>query len=293
MANKTIVITGASAGIGEGVAHRLARDGHRLVLAARQRGRLDAVAAEATRLGAAGTLVVETDVTRRTDIEQLSRAAIDAFGSYDVWINNAGRGITRSVQQLTDEDLDAIFAVNVKSVVYGMQVAVEHFKQRGSGQIINVSSFLGRVPLATFRSAYNAAKAAVNALTANLRMELRVSHPGIHVTLVEPGFFRRSSLPATRSAMRRASSTLTWLPQGRPAKLWRRPTVSRRVTRLSSPRPSSPWQPRSARRCALSLARTPSRLSRRDWASAVQNSTPGVSFRSPLLTRIETHRHRQ
>src|SRR5690242_3646244 len=187
MANKTIVITGASAGIGEGVAHRLARDGHRLVLAARQRGRLDAVAAEATRLGAAGTLVVETDVTRRTDIEQLSRAAIDAFGSYDVWINNAGRGITRSVQQLTDEDLDAIFAVNVKSVVYGMQVAVEHFKQRGSGQIINVSSFLGRVPLATFRSAYNAAKAAVNALTANLRMELRVSHPDIRVTLVMPG----------------------------------------------------------------------------------------------------------
>jgi NADP-dependent 3-hydroxy acid dehydrogenase YdfG len=89
MANKTIVITGASAGIGEGVAHRLARDGHRLVLAARQRGRLEAVAAEAARLGAAGTLVVETDVTRRTDIEQLSRAAIDAFGSYDVWINNA------------------------------------------------------------------------------------------------------------------------------------------------------------------------------------------------------------
>jgi len=187
MATKTIVITGASAGIGEGVAHRLAREGHRLVLAARQRGRLDAVAAEATRLGAAGTLVVETDVTRRTDIEQLSRAAIDAFGSYDVWINNAGRGITRSVQQLTDEDVDAIFAVNVKSVIYGMQVSVEHFKQRGSGQIINVSSFLGRVPLATFRSAYNAAKAAVNTLTANLRMELRVSHPDIHVTLVMPG----------------------------------------------------------------------------------------------------------
>jgi len=118
MANKTIVITGASSGIGEGVAYRLARDGHRLVLAARSRDQLGAVAAEATRRGAVGTLVVETDVTRRTDMERLSCAAIDAFGGYDVWINNAGRGITRSVQELSDEDVDAIFAVNVKSVLY-------------------------------------------------------------------------------------------------------------------------------------------------------------------------------
>ena len=198
MKNKTVVITGASAGIGEGVAYRLGRAGHRLVLAARHRDRLDAVAAEATRLGAAGTLVVQTDVTRRSDMERLSRTAIDAFGGYDVWINNAGRGITRSAQELTDEDVDAIMAVNVKSVIYGMQVALEHFKPRGHGQIINVSSFLGRVPLATFRSAYNAAKAAVNALTANVRMELRATHPGIHVTLVMPGtvatWFGRNAL---------------------------------------------------------------------------------------------------
>lgn len=198
MANKTVVLTGASAGIGEGVAYRLARDGHRLVLAARSRDRLDAVSAEAKRLGAAGTLVVETDVTRLADMEQLSRAAIGAFGGYDVWINNAGRGITRSVQQLTDEDIDTMVAVNVKSVIYGMQVALAHFKERGKGQIINVSSFLGRVPLATHRSAYNAAKSAVNALTANLRMELRATHPGIHVTLVMPGtvatWFGRNAL---------------------------------------------------------------------------------------------------
>ena len=198
MANKTIVITGASTGIGEGVAYRLARDGHRLVLAARQHERLQAVADEATRRGATGIHVVETDVTRRSDMDRLSREAIDAFGSYDVWINNAGRGITRSVQELSDEDVDAMVAVNVKSVIYGMQVAVDHFKPRGRGQIINVSSFLGRVPLATFRSAYNAAKAAVNALTANLRMELRATHPDIHVTLIMPGvvgtWFGRNAL---------------------------------------------------------------------------------------------------
>jgi short-subunit dehydrogenase len=198
MANKTIVITGASSGIGEGVAYRLAHDGHRLVLAARHRDQLDAVAAEAARRGATGTLVVETDVTRRAEMERLSRAAIDAFGGYDVWINNAGRGITRSVQQLSDEDVDAIFAVNVKSVIYGMQIAVEHFRHRNHGHVINVSSFLGRVPLATFRSAYNAAKAAVNSLTANLRMELQATDPEIHVTLIMPGvvgtWFGRNAL---------------------------------------------------------------------------------------------------
>ena len=200
MANKTIVITGASSGIGEGVAYRLAHDGHRLVLAARHRDQLAAVAAEAARRGATGTLVIETDVTRRADMERLSRAAIDAFGGYDVWINNAGRGITKSVLDLTDDDFDEIMAINVKSALYGMQVATPHFVERGSGQIINVSSFLGRVPLAIHRSAYNAAKAALNSLTANLRTELAARAPNVRVTLFMPGMvntdFARNALNA-------------------------------------------------------------------------------------------------
>ena len=90
--------------------------------------------------------------------------------------------------ELTDDDVDEMISVNVKSALYGMQIAAGHFMRSvGHGQIINVSSFLGRVPLATHRSAYNAAKAALNALTANLRMDLRQTHPDIHVTLVMPG----------------------------------------------------------------------------------------------------------
>jgi short-subunit dehydrogenase len=77
--------------------------------------------------------------------------------------------------------------VNVKSALYGMQAIVPHFIERGRGHIINVSSFLGRVPIATPRSAYNAAKAALNSLTANLRVDLQRSHPGIHVSIVMPG----------------------------------------------------------------------------------------------------------
>ena len=79
-----------------------------------------------------------------------------------------------------------MMTVNVKSALYGMQAIVPYFMQRNSGHLINTSSFLGRVPLATNRSAYNAAKAALNALTANLRVDLRAAHPGIHVSLVMP-----------------------------------------------------------------------------------------------------------
>ena len=200
MANKTIVITGASGGIGAGIARRLGAAGHNLVLAARRQPELDSVAADATKSGAARVLVVPTDVTNRKEVEGLSRRAIAEFGGYDVWINNAGRGITKSVLDLTDDDFDEIMAINVKSALYGMQVATPHFVERGSGQIINVSSFLGRVPLAIHRSAYNAAKAALNSLTANLRTELAARAPNVRVTLFMPGMvntdFARNALNA-------------------------------------------------------------------------------------------------
>ena len=200
MANKTTVITGASSGIGEGIARRLGSAGHRLVLAARREAELERVADEATRAGSPGVITVPTDVTRRKEVEALSERAIAEFGGYDVWINNAGRGITRSVLDLSDDDFDQIIAVNVKSALYGMQAAARHFIARGSGQIINISSFLGRVPLALHRSAYNAAKAALNSLTGNLRTELTNRSPNIHVTLVMPGMvatdFARNALNA-------------------------------------------------------------------------------------------------
>jgi short-subunit dehydrogenase len=187
MADKVTVITGASSGIGAEIARRLGADGHRLVLAARRRAELEAVAADAERAGSPRALVVPTDVTIRLDVDALSNRAIAEFGGYDVWINNAGRGITRSVLDLTGDDVDDIMAVNLKSALYGMQAAARHFMQRGSGHVINVSSVLGRVPLALHRSAYNAAKAALNALTANLRGELRTRAPNVHVTLLMPG----------------------------------------------------------------------------------------------------------
>ena len=183
---KHIVITGASGGIGAALAAQLGAAGHRVALAARREPELREAAARAGH----GAIVVPADVTRRADVEHLRDRAIDAFGHIDVWVNNAGRGINRPVLELTDEELDLMLTVTVKSALYGMQAIAPHFIARGRGQIVNVSSMLSRVPFATFRSAYNAAKAALNALTANARVDLAREHPGIQVTLVMPGLVR-------------------------------------------------------------------------------------------------------
>jgi short-subunit dehydrogenase len=207
-----VVITGASAGIGAGLARRLAPEGHRLVLAARRRDALEVVARDATALGAGDVIAVVTDVTHRDQVEHLRNAAVTAFGRIDVWVNNAGRGITKPVLELSDVDLDEMMAVNVKSALYGMQAAVAQFIVQGGGHLINVSSFLGRVPAATHRSAYNAAKAALNALTANLRVDLAVRHPDVHVSLVMPGIvateFAANALYAPPDAKPRAWSAM-------------------------------------------------------------------------------------
>jgi len=183
MRDRVIVITGASSGIGAALAERAAAAGAKTVLAARRRAALDETAA---RCGA-DSLVVVADVTRRGEVDGILAEAVKRFGQVDVWVNNAGRGITRHVSELTEADVDEILAVNLKSALYGMQAVLPHFQQRGRGHIINVSSMLGRVPFAPFRSIYSAAKHALNALTANLRMELREAWPEIHVTTVSPG----------------------------------------------------------------------------------------------------------
>jgi short-subunit dehydrogenase len=181
--DKVIVITGASSGIGAELARQAGEKGAKLVLAARRQPELEAVAARSGK----EAIAVVTDATKRADMERLRDAALARFGRIDVWVNNAGRGITRSVSELTDEDIDAMMRDNVKSALYGMQVVLPHFKSRNAGQILNVSSGLARLPLAPFRSAYSAAKHALNGLTACLRLELKQSHPGIMVSVVMPG----------------------------------------------------------------------------------------------------------
>jgi short-subunit dehydrogenase len=183
MQDKVIVITGASSGIGEKLAEVAIARGARVVLAARREPELAAVAA---RLGEAA-LAVPADVSRRADNEGLRDKAIERFGQIDAWVANAGRGITRPVAQLTDEDVDEMITANVKSVLYGVQAVLPHFRERGRGHVIAVSSMLGRIPMVSIRSAYSAAKAALNSLMTSLRLELRQELPGVHVSTVLPG----------------------------------------------------------------------------------------------------------
>lgn len=183
MDKKVIVITGASGGIGAALARLLGAKGHDLVLAARREVELRQVANQS----GGRAVPVAADVVRFSDIERLKDVAIREYDHIDVWINNAGRGINKRVLELTEDDLDEMFRVNLKSVFYSIKCVVPHFQERKEGHLINISSFLGRVPLASSRSAYNSAKAALNSLTANLRMDLRKEYPRIHVSLVMPG----------------------------------------------------------------------------------------------------------
>jgi NADP-dependent 3-hydroxy acid dehydrogenase YdfG len=183
MADPVVVVTGASAGIGAVTAERLAREGASVILVAR---RADALGEVAARCGA-NALAIVADMTVRADVQRTVADAARRFGHIDVWVNNVGQGITRLPSELSDEDIDEMIRVNVKSALYGMQEVLPHFKARGRGHVINVSSMLGRIPFALHRSAYNGAKHFLNALTANMRDEVRATHPGIQFSLVSPG----------------------------------------------------------------------------------------------------------
>jgi len=186
MDDKVVVITGASAGIGAAAARLLASRGASVVLAARRRELLESVASTC----GARALAVVADVGARAQVRRVVAEGIGRFGHLDVWINNAGQGITRAPSQLTDEDVDEVMRQNVKSALYGMQEVLPHFKERGAGHVINVSSMLGRIPFATFRSAYCGAKHFLNALTATFRDEVQQTHPGIQFSLVSPPVVR-------------------------------------------------------------------------------------------------------
>ena len=183
---KVIVITGASGGIGAAAAQLLASKGARLALVARRENELEDVALRCGNDAVANV----ADMTHRDEVRRVVSETIERFGRIDVWINNVGQGISRLPSQLTDEDIDRVMQVNVKSALYGMQEVLPHFRERGDGQIINISSMLGRIPLAVIRSAYNGAKHFLNALTANFRIEHAEKYPGIVFTLVSPGVVR-------------------------------------------------------------------------------------------------------
>jgi NADP-dependent 3-hydroxy acid dehydrogenase YdfG len=186
MTERVVVITGASSGIGAALALELGEKATSLVLVAR---RADALEAVRLRSGP-NAHAIRGDMTIRDDVRRVVREAVERLGRIDVWVNNVGQGISRAPSALTDDDVDSMVRVNIKSALYGMQEVLPHFKERGTGQVINISSMLGRVPGTVPRTAYTASKHFLNALTAGFRDEVAVTHPGIIFSLVSPGVVR-------------------------------------------------------------------------------------------------------
>lgn len=185
LAQRTYVVTGASSGIGRGIAERLGAAHANVVLAAR---RADVLGEVAARVEAAGgqALVVPTDVSDAGAVEALGRAAVQRFGRVDVWINDAGVGAIGRFADIPLADHARVVDVNLKGVIYGSHVALNLFRQQGQGTLVNLGSVEGKVPTA-YHASYSATKHAIVALGAALYQELRLDGSrDIHVATVLP-----------------------------------------------------------------------------------------------------------
>ncbi|MEW6267904.1 MAG: SDR family oxidoreductase [Thermodesulfobacteriota bacterium] len=181
---KCVIVTGASSGIGRETALAFGSVGAHVVLVARRRGALDAVAAQIREAGGQA-LVAPADVTHQPAVYDVMLDARDAFGRVDLVVNNAGVLIPSPVESLEPADLEAMLKVNVYGALFVMQAAVRQMREQGGdGTIVNVASLAGRRGV-TPLGGYCATKFALVGLTEALRTELRDTR--IHVGLVLPG----------------------------------------------------------------------------------------------------------
>ena len=192
--DQTLVITGATSGIGLTTARMAAERGARLVLAARSEEALRQLTDEVTSMNGEGTYVV-ADVGKEDDVRKIAQAAEERFGGFDTWINNAGVSIYGKLEDVPVEDMRALFETNLWGVVYGSLEAVRHLKKRG-GALINLGSALSDRAI-LLQGAYSASKHAVKGFTDALRMELELEGAPVSVTLVKPGAI---DTPYTRHA---------------------------------------------------------------------------------------------
>jgi NADP-dependent 3-hydroxy acid dehydrogenase YdfG len=184
IADKVVVITGASSGLGESTAKLLARHGAKVVVGARRKDRIDAVVNE---ISAAGGKAVgfAVDVTKRIEVEALIKGAIESFGRVDVLVNNAGIMPIAPIGLLKVEEWDQQIDINIKGVLYGVAAVLPQMQKQKSGHIINLASVFGIKVFAPGGTVYCATKAAVRTLTEGLRMELHSEN--IRCTIISPG----------------------------------------------------------------------------------------------------------
>ncbi|HYC71246.1 MAG TPA: SDR family NAD(P)-dependent oxidoreductase [Opitutaceae bacterium] len=196
LAGQVVIVTGASSGIGEATARRLARAGAKVVLSARRPDRLAALARELDPSGA-GVIAVAGDITSEVARGRLVAAALEKFGRIDALVNNAGYGTRGPVERVPVDLIRRNFETNLFSLIALTQLVLPGMRDRGSGCIVNIGSVAGRIarPLS---SVYDSTKHALEAITDGLRGELRPF--GVRVSLVRPGFILTEFVDAANTA---------------------------------------------------------------------------------------------
>ncbi len=179
--DRVVFITGASSGIGRASAIEYHRAGSRVVAAARS---LDKLQALADQLGEERVFPVAMDVTEHSQREDALRKSRERFGRIDVLVNNAGWASFSSIYRTPPDHLERMLKLNIASPIAMIQAVLPEMLERGSGQIVNISSVVGTQPIPRM-AVYSSTKAAVSSLTTGLRIDLKGS--GVDVLLVCPG----------------------------------------------------------------------------------------------------------
>ena len=180
---KTVIVTGSSGGIGEGIARRFEAEGANVVINSRSRDDCEKVAAT---LDADRTLVVSGDVSKSSFADEIVSKTVERFGGLDTLVNNAGVAVSGMLHKASDDDIDRVIDINVKGVLYLCRAAIPHLKKTG-GSIVNISSVSGTGGDSTL-PIYNASKGAVTNLTRGLAQQIGML--GIRVNAINPSLTR-------------------------------------------------------------------------------------------------------
>lgn len=189
------IVTGASGGIGSATARELARQGAKVVLAARRADQMEALARDLVDAGGEA-LVIQTDVTDRTQLEQLVTATVEHFGRVDILVNNAGIGAPRPMVKLSLDFIDELLAVDLVAPAELTRLVLPGMLERKHGAIISIASVAGHIGLDPL---YSGAKYGLRGFSLGLRRQIRGS--GVSVSVISPGFIRTTMTRGVRAPM--------------------------------------------------------------------------------------------
>lgn len=181
LTDKVAVVTGTGSGIGEAIATLLHEEGVKVILAGRNKDKLQNVA---NQLAQDSVKVVPTDVTKKEEVDELIKIAQQTFGGLDIVINSAGQMLSSKITDYQVDEWDSMIDVNIKGTLYTAQAALPTMLEQSSGHLINIASISG-FEVTKSSTIYSATKAAVHTITQGLEKEL--AKTGVKVTSISPG----------------------------------------------------------------------------------------------------------